>query len=87
MAHPQVSEAVAFGVPDEKYGEVVAAAVVLLPGADGVTADDIKTFVRGKLATFKVPQTLFIAETLPRTATGKIQRRIVAQAFVSPPKA
>lgn len=87
LAHPQVSEAVAFGVPDEKYGEVVAAAVVLLPGADGVTADDIKTFVRGKLATFKVPQTLFIAETLPRTATGKIQRRIVAQAFVSPPKA
>lgn len=87
LAHPQVSEAVAFGVSDEKYGEVVAAAVVLLPGADGVTADDIKTFVRGKLATFKVPQTLFIAETLPRTATGKIQRRIVAQAFVSPPEA
>ncbi|KAK1869254.1 hypothetical protein I4F81_011733 [Pyropia yezoensis] len=84
LAHPQVSEAVAFGVPDEKYGEVVAAAVVLLPGADGVTADDIKTFVRGKLASFKVPQTLFIAETLPRTATGKIQRRIVAQAFASP---
>lgn len=87
LAHPQVSEAVAFGVPDEKYGEVVAAAVVLLPGADGVTADDIKAFVRGKLASFKVPQTLFIAETLPRTATGKIQRRIVAQAFVSPAKA
>lgn len=87
LTHPQVSEAVAFGVPDEKYGEVVAAAVVLLPGADGVTADDIKTFVRDKLASFKVPQTLFITETLPRTATGKIQRRIVAQAFVSPPEA
>jgi len=86
LAHPKVSEAVAFGVPDDKYGEVVAAAVVMVPGAEGVTADDVKTFVRGKLASFKVPQTLFIAETLPRTATGKIQRRIVAKAFVSPDK-
>jgi len=86
LAHPKVSEAVAFGVPDDKYGEVVAAAVVMAPGAEGVTADDVKAFVRGKLASFKVPQKLYIAETLPRTATGKIQRRIVAKAFVSPDK-
>ena len=78
IKHPAVSEAVCFAVPDEKYGEVVHAAVVL---ASETTAEEIQVFCREQLADFKVPERIFIADELPRTATGKIQRRHVATAF------
>lgn len=79
LKHPSVSEAVCFAAPDEKYGEVVHAAVVLQGNAD---ADQIRRFCREHLADFKVPERVYIADTLPRTATGKIQRRHVAAAFL-----
>ena len=79
LQHPAIAEAVCFGVPDEKYGEVVHAAVVLAGSAD---QEDIRAFCGERLAAFKVPDTVYIADSLPRTATGKIQRRHVATAFV-----
>jgi acyl-CoA synthetase (AMP-forming)/AMP-acid ligase II len=78
LEHPAVAEAVAFGVPDTKYGEEVHGAVVLKAAA---SADDILTFCRDRLADFKVPKRLHITRELPRTATGKIQRRHVAAHF------
>ncbi len=75
LEHPAVAEAVCFGVPDPKYGEEVQAAVVLRGQA---TAADIVAFCRGRLADFKVPKTIHLLTALPRTATGKIQRRNVA---------
>jgi acyl-CoA synthetase (AMP-forming)/AMP-acid ligase II len=82
LAHPGVIEAVAFGSPDEKYGEIVHAAVVL---RDGTTVDDIIAHARGRLASFKVPVVVHAVEAIPKTATGKVQRRIVAAAFVAAP--
>lgn len=83
LAHESVTEAVSFAVPDEKYGEEVNAAVILKPEAVGnITADDIAAFAKERLAGFKVPKRFFISETLPRTATGKIQRRIVSKHFL-----
>ncbi|MFW6174581.1 MAG: acyl--CoA ligase [Chloroflexota bacterium] len=79
LDHPSVAEAVSFAVPDEKYGEVVQAAVVLRGDA---SEDDIRRFCREHIADFKVPEKVYIAQELPRTATGKIQRRHVAAAFV-----
>ena len=79
LQHPAVAEAVSFAVPDEKYGECVHAAVVLKGEAD---QDAIRAFCREHLATFKVPDVVHIADSLPRTATGKIQRRHVSAAFV-----
>ena len=76
--HPAVAEAICFGVPDVKYGEEVHAAVVLRGDA---TAADIQAFCRGHLAEFKVPKVVHIATELPRTATGKVQRRHVAALF------
>ena len=76
--HPAVAEAITFGVPDAKYGEEVAAAVVLKADA---TPESIVAFCRERIAEFKVPKTIFIAEQIPRTATGKVQRRTVAAAF------
>jgi acyl-CoA synthetase (AMP-forming)/AMP-acid ligase II len=78
MAHPGVKEAVSFAVPDEKYGEAVAAALVLHAGT---AVDDVLAFARGRLAAFKIPTITHVVSEIPRTATGKVQRRIVAAAF------
>lgn len=78
LEHPCVSEAVCFGVPDTKYGEAVRAAVVL---SNTASANDIRTFCADRLADFKVPDHVYLVESLPRTATGKIQRRHVAEQF------
>ena len=78
LQHPCVAEAVCFGVSDVKYGEAVQAAVVL---SNSVSEDDVRTFCGDHLADFKVPDRVYLVESLPRTATGKIQRRNVAAQF------
>jgi len=75
LAHPAVAEAVCFGVPDRVYGEEVAAAVVLRSEA---TEAELIAHCRASLADFKCPKVIYIVEAIPRTATGKIQRRNVA---------
>jgi acyl-CoA synthetase (AMP-forming)/AMP-acid ligase II len=75
LAHPAVAEAVCFGVPDRVYGEEVAAAVVLRSEA---TEAELIAYCRASLADFKCPKVIYIVEAIPRTATGKIQRRNVA---------
>jgi len=80
LQHPAVAEAVAFGSPHPTWGEEVAAAVVLRQPA---TEKELIAFARERLSDHKVPKKLFIVEQIPRTATGKIQRRSVAEAFNS----
>jgi acyl-CoA synthetase (AMP-forming)/AMP-acid ligase II len=79
LLHPAVAEAVCFGSPHPAWGEEVAAAVVLRAAASEA---DLQRHCREHLAAFKVPKTVHIVESIPRTATGKIQRRHVAAAFV-----
>ena len=79
LEHPSVAEAVCFAASDEKYGECVQAAVVLSSDAE---VDDLQNHCRERLADFKVPDVIYLTDNLPRTATGKIQRRRVAAAFV-----
>jgi acyl-CoA synthetase (AMP-forming)/AMP-acid ligase II len=82
LTHPSVAEAVAFGVPHPAWGEEVAAAVVLKEGLDAPSAEpDILAFCKERLADFKCPRKIYITTTIPRTATGKIQRGAVAKAF------
>ena len=78
LTHPAVAEAVCFGIADRVYGEEVAAAVVLKGDA---TESGLIAHCRASLSDFKVPNTIYIVETIPRTATGKIQRRNVAAAI------
>ncbi|KAJ2797794.1 hypothetical protein H4R20_005060 [Coemansia guatemalensis] len=80
---PGVAEAVSFAVADEMYGQDVNAAVVPHSGAS-VSEDDVRNFMKENVAGFKVPKRVFVADTLPRTATGKIQRRVVAEHFAGP---
>ena len=78
LGHPAVAEAVAFGMPHPTWGEEVAAAVVLKADA---TEADLVSYCRERMADFKRPKQIHITTAIPRTATGKIQRRIVAEAF------
>jgi acyl-CoA synthetase (AMP-forming)/AMP-acid ligase II len=78
LTHPLVAEAVCFGVPHQTWGEEVAAAVVL---REPVAENELHAFCKERLAEFKRPKQIHITEAIPRTATGKIQRRVVAQAF------
>jgi acyl-CoA synthetase (AMP-forming)/AMP-acid ligase II len=75
LTHPAVAEAVCFGIPDRAYGEEVAAAVVLKSEA---TEAELIAHCRVSLSDFKCPKVIHLVDAIPRTATGKIQRRNVA---------
>lgn len=76
LGHPCVQEAVAFGVPDEKYGEIVHAAVVL---ASDVDPDSLRRYCEDRVASFKVPRQIHIVTEIPTGPTGKVQRTKLAE--------
>jgi oxalate---CoA ligase len=80
LAHPSVAEAVCFGVPHQTWGEEVAAAVVV---RENVTESELLAYCKERLADYKRPKQIHITDTIPRTATGKIQRGVVAKAYTN----
>ncbi len=76
--HQGVAEVAVAGVPDPKYGEVVAAWVVPKSGAS-LTAEDVKCYCRDQIAYFKIPQYVMLVEQLPRTVTGKIRKHVLKE--------
>lgn len=86
LSHPGIAEAVSFGAPDEMYGQQVNAAVVLKPGSEKTTEKDIQDFLSDKLSKFKIPQKIFFTDVMPKTATGKIQRRNIGAKFLEEEK-
>lgn len=77
QANPKVEDAVSFGVPDEKYGEEINAAVVLRPG-QSADEDELKRYALANLAPFEVPKRFFFVSDLPRTGKGAPDRRGLA---------
>ncbi len=73
MDHPAVAQCVTFGVPHDKLGEDVAAAVVLREGA-AVSDHALRDFMSERLAPFKVPRRIVFLDEIPKGATGKLQR-------------
>ncbi|CAK9169497.1 unnamed protein product [Ilex paraguariensis] len=82
LSHQDIGEAVAFGVPDDKYGEEINCAIVPREGSN-IEEAEVLMLCKKNLAAFKVPKKVFITDSLPKTATGKIQRRIVAEHFLA----
>jgi fatty-acyl-CoA synthase len=82
FSHPAVAEVAVIGIPDDKWGERVTALVVVAEG-EQVTEADIVAHCRGKIAGYKIPKRVEFRDAIPRTATGKIQKFKLREAFWS----
>jgi len=80
LAHPGVYEAAVIPVPDEKWGEVPKAFVIAKPGAS-LTEAELFDFCRSRIAHYKCPRSVEFVESLPKTATGKVLKRTLRQAY------
>ena len=80
QSHPAVVEAAAFAVPDARLGEDVVAAVVLREGA-AIRPRELRAWLLDRLSSTKAPRRIWMVDALPRTATGKVQRGVLAERF------
>lgn len=80
FTHPGISQVQVFGIPDEKFGEVVCAWAV--PSASALTPDDVRAFCKDQIAHFKAPTHVLLTSELPMTVTGKPQKFIMREEMV-----
>ena len=78
--HPAVEQVAVFGVPDEKFGEIVCAWVVAKAG-QSVSAEELAQFCRSRIAHYKVPAHICLVGQMPATVTGKLQKYLMRQAM------
>jgi fatty-acyl-CoA synthase len=82
FAHPRVAEVAVVGIPDDKWGEQVAA-FVRFAGDGAVTPAELSTFVREHLAAYKVPRSWIFVETFPLTGSGKVQKFVLRDRYIN----
>jgi acyl-CoA synthetase (AMP-forming)/AMP-acid ligase II len=80
FSHPAVAEVAVIGIPDDRWGELVLGLVVLAPGHEA-TEDELREHCRGKLAGYKIPKRIEFRDELARTATGKLQKFKLREAY------
>ncbi|MEV6566664.1 AMP-binding protein [Streptomyces kronopolitis] len=88
-SHPKIADVQVVGVPDEKYGEEIAACVILRDPGDPLTLEELAAFCRSRLAHYKVPRRLDLVEAFPMTVSGKVRKielreRLAGEAGRSP---
>ncbi len=76
LTNPQILDVAVYGVPDEKWGEVGKASIILQDNT-GMSAPEVMEFLHGKIGKFKIPKYIEFVDKLPRTATGKIQKYLL----------
>jgi long-chain acyl-CoA synthetase len=79
-SHPAVIDCAVFGIPDDEFGEAIAAVVQPRSGA-AVSPDELREHVRRRLASFKVPRVVELSDALPRDDSGKIFKRVLRDAY------
>ena len=80
LQHPSIQECAVVGIPDDTWGEAVAAAAVL-QGTDELSSEDLKTWCDNRLSRYKIPRQLCIVDSLPRNAMGKVTKTAVRELF------
>lgn len=80
LRHPAVLECAVFGIPDDRWGEIPAAHVVLRPGHHPAP-EQLAEFVAAHIARYKRPRLIKFVDALPRTAVGKIQKNLIRDAY------
>ncbi|WP_299402582.1 AMP-binding protein [uncultured Roseobacter sp.] len=80
--HPDIAQAQVFGIPDDKFGEIVCAWIVPRKGAQ-LTSDDLRKFCKDNIAHFKVPAHVSFKDELPMTVTGKPQKFIMRDQMIA----
>ena len=80
LDHPAISECAIVGLPDETWGECVAAAIVS-PKEQTLTLEQLKQWCENRISKYKVPKKLKIVEQLPRNAMGKVTKPKVSELF------
>ena len=80
MDHPSIDQAVCFGYEDKMLGENIASAIIIKSG-EMCSEDDVLKYAEEKLAKFKIPKKIFFVDEIPKGATGKLQRNVLAKKF------
>ncbi len=80
MDHPLIDQAVCFGYEDKMLGENIASAIIIKNG-EICSENDVLEYAKEKLAKFKIPKKIFFVEEIPKGATGKLQRNVLAKKF------
>jgi len=81
VQHPQVGDAAVFGIPDPDMGQQVKAVLEPATVGEEIDIDDVRAFVAGQLAKFKVPKSFDVIDALPREAHGKLKKRILREPY------
>jgi feruloyl-CoA synthase len=76
--HPSIVDAAIFAMPHEVWGETVAAEIVM-KHSEALTLEDIRKYLEGRLARYKIPRLVYFSERLPRTRTGKVQKFLLRE--------
>ena len=83
LDHPRITQCAVVGVPDQKWGEMVAVAVVVAAG-DTLTIEALRSWCKERVSHYKIPRQLLVVDSLPRNAMGKVTKPAVRDLFHSP---